>query len=178
LYPAPLRDLLVRLAMTQAVRAHWTDRIHDEWTRNLLANRPDLEEEKIERTRRLMDAAVPGATAPAGHERRIDKLRLPGPDDRHVLAAAIEAEADVIVTFNVADFPFEALHPHGVRAATPDDFVLDLLEASSEEVVGAARRHRAALSHPPKSVEQYLATLRRQRLERAAKQFVRHADQL
>ena len=42
LYPAPLRDLLVRLAVAGLVRGRWSDRIHDGWTRNWRANRPDL----------------------------------------------------------------------------------------------------------------------------------------
>jgi hypothetical protein len=41
-YPAPLRDLLVQLATTGIFRAKWTELIHDEWTRNLLIKRPDL----------------------------------------------------------------------------------------------------------------------------------------
>ena len=58
LYPAPLRDLLLRLATTGLFAAKWTDEIHDEWTRNLLSNRPELEEQ-ITRTRALIDNAVP-----------------------------------------------------------------------------------------------------------------------
>lgn len=42
LYPAPLRDMLMRLALTDLYRARWTDMIHDEWTRNVLKQRPDL----------------------------------------------------------------------------------------------------------------------------------------
>ena len=58
LYSAPLRDLLVRLALTGTFQALWSDEIHDEWTRNVLNNRPDLTREQIERTRTMMDAAV------------------------------------------------------------------------------------------------------------------------
>ena len=36
LYPAPLRDFLMRLALTDLYRARWTDMIHDEWTHNVL----------------------------------------------------------------------------------------------------------------------------------------------
>lgn len=53
LYPAPLRDLLMHLALTDLYRARWTDMIHDEWTRNLLAKRTDLKPEAIQRTRKL-----------------------------------------------------------------------------------------------------------------------------
>jgi hypothetical protein len=58
LYPAPLRDLLMRLALTDLFRARWTDRIHDEWIRTVLAQRPDLKPEDLERTRSLMNAHV------------------------------------------------------------------------------------------------------------------------
>ena len=58
LYPAPLRDLLLRLTTTGLFAAKWTDEIHDEWTRNLVSKRPEIEEQ-IKRTRRLMDKAVP-----------------------------------------------------------------------------------------------------------------------
>jgi hypothetical protein len=48
LYPAPLRDLLMHLALTDLFRARWTNAIHEEWMRNVLANRPDLKREHIE----------------------------------------------------------------------------------------------------------------------------------
>lgn len=58
LFPAPLRDLLMRLALTDLYRAKWTDRIHDEWTRNVIARRPDLGVDKLQRTRDLMNDKV------------------------------------------------------------------------------------------------------------------------
>ena len=61
LYPATLRDLLIELACTQLFNARWTDRIHDEWIRNLLLKRPDLKAEQLAITRRNMDRAVLGA---------------------------------------------------------------------------------------------------------------------
>ena len=59
LYPAPLRDLLIRLANTGVVRARWSATILDECFRNILENRPDLKPESLERTRELMTQAVP-----------------------------------------------------------------------------------------------------------------------
>jgi hypothetical protein len=61
LYPAPLRDLLMQLALTELFRARWTDRIHDEWTRNVLKNRPDLTVAQLNRTRSMMNAAIEDA---------------------------------------------------------------------------------------------------------------------
>ena len=92
LYPAPLRDLLMHLALTGLFQAKWTDRIHEEWTRNLLEDRPELGREKLERVRRLMDAHAEDCLV-TGYEGLIGPLSLPDPDDRHVLAAAIHAKA-------------------------------------------------------------------------------------
>lgn len=104
LYPAPLRDLLLRLALTNLFRARWTDHIHEEWVRALLTQRSDLSRKRLQRTRELMDQAVPDCLV-TGYEELIESLVLPDPDDRHVLAAAIRSQAGVIVTYNVKDFP-------------------------------------------------------------------------
>jgi hypothetical protein len=93
LYPAPLRDLLMWLALTDLFNAKWTDEIHDEWIRNVLADRPDLKPEQLERTRQLMNTRVRDCLV-TGYENLIERLTLPDQDDRHVLAAAILAGAD------------------------------------------------------------------------------------
>ena len=67
LYPAPLRDLLMHLALSDLYRARWSDMIHDEWTRNVLASRPDLTQDQLTRTRQLMNTHVLGIS---GHRDR------------------------------------------------------------------------------------------------------------
>lgn len=158
LYPAPLRDLLVRLALAGLVRAHWSERIHDEWTRSVLANRPELSFQSIERCRRLMDAHSPDAVV-TGYEGRVAALELPDPDDRHVLAAALECGAAVIVTFNRRDFPPVKLGPLAVEAVHPDEFVMRLLDEDSRAVCEAVRLQRLALRKPPKTVDEFLPVL-------------------
>lgn len=118
LYPAPLRDLLMHMAMTDLYRAKWTEAIHDEWTRNLLNNRRDLRPEQLQRARELMNAQVRDCLV-TGYESLIDAVRLPDLDDRHVLAAAIRSNANFIVTFNLHDFPVDALEPFGIEAVHP-----------------------------------------------------------
>lgn len=103
LYPAPLRDFLMWLGLSGRFRARWSERIHDEWKRNLLKNRPDVGREQLNRTSSLMDRAIPDGLV-SGYEDLIEGLRLPDPDDRHVLAAAIRCSASIIVTFNVRIF--------------------------------------------------------------------------
>ncbi len=177
LFPAPLRDTLVSLAVTGLFRARWTEAIHDEWTRNLREARPDLPPAQLDRTRRLMNRAVPDSVV-TGYEGRIAALSLPDPDDRHVLAAAIHAQAKVIVTFNLRDFPSRVLAAHGLRAEPPDAFISGLLWNHSQEVTAALSRQRRRLNNPPQSVEEFLATLARQGLVQTVEGLRDYADLL
>jgi hypothetical protein len=163
LYPAPLRDLLMRLALTDIYRACWTERIHDEWTQNLLRQRPDLTAADLARTRALMNAHVLDSLV-AGFEFLIPILHLPDEDDQHVPAAAIHAGADSILTFNLKDFPAQALAGYGIVARHPDGFIVDCLLHHPGAVCAAARAQRLALKNPPKSVADYLTALQKQGL--------------
>ena len=167
LYPAPLRDFLLQLALTDLFRARWSDDIHDEWIRNLLAKRPDLTLTQLSRTRQLMDQAVPESLV-TGYERLVDELQLPDPNDRHVLAAAIRCKANVIVTFNLDDFPPTALEPYAIEVHHPDNFVQHLLNLDPEAIYTAARRQRQALKRPPKTALEFLDTLAAQGLANTA----------
>jgi predicted nucleic acid-binding protein len=166
LYPAPLRDLFIRLAQTGLVRAKWTETIHDEWIRNVLEDNPQLSAERLTRTRNLMNEAVRDCLV-TGHEDLFESLSLPDPDDRHVLAAAIRAGAEVIVTYNLKDFPAETLARFDIEAQHPDDFLVSLLDLAPELVCAAVKRQREGLRNPPKTAEELLATLENQRLTQA-----------
>jgi predicted nucleic acid-binding protein len=175
LYPAPLRDLLMQLAVTDLFRAKWTDEIHEEWMRNLLENRADLRREQLERTRDLMNAHVRDCLV-IGYEELIPALTLPDPGDRHVLAAAIRSRTDVIVTFNLKHFPEDVLTRYGVDAQHPDEFVTHLLNLAAPTVCAAAKRQRQSLKNPPKTVEEYLAALERQGLAQTVAGLRRFAE--
>lgn len=163
LYPAPLRDLLVYLALTGVYRARWTAQVHEEWKRNLLKNRPDLTREKLDRTSSLMDKALPDGLV-TDYGALIDGLQLPDPDDRHVLAAAIKCGASVIVTFNLKDFPSGVLGPFNIEALHPDIFIADLWDLDQAAVLEAARRQRASLKKFPHTAREYLDRLLQQKL--------------
>lgn len=177
LYPAPLRDLLMRLALTDLFEARWSYMVHEEWIGAVLKNRPDLTRQQLERTRALMDAHVEGCLV-EGFEGLIDTLTLPDPNDRHVLAAAIRGRADVIVTGNLVDFPAESLDAYGILAQHPDAFVMRLIDLDSETVAAAARAHRASLKNPPKTTSEYLDTLARQGLDRTVAKLGESAVEL
>ena len=163
LYPAPLRDFLMWLALSGRFRARWTQEIHREWKRNLLKNRTDLTIEQLNRTSELMDRAIPDACV-YDFEDLITGLSLPDTNDRHVLAAAIRCGAGVIVTFNLKDFPDACLAPYGVEAQHPDEFVENLFHLDQAVVIAAAQRQRQQLKLPPIAVEPFLDLLQRQGL--------------
>lgn len=177
LYPAPLRDLLMHLALTDLFRARWSDRIHDEWIRNVLARRPDLKPRQLERTRKLMNANVRDCLV-TGYEHLIDALELPDADDRHVLAAAIRCGAAVIVTYNTGDFPSDYVQKFRVEARHPDDFVSQLIALAPGRVCAAVRRQRESLRNPPKTVEEFLDTLAKQRLAETVSRLRQYAELL
>src|SRR4051794_30457659 len=109
----------MQLALTDLIQARWTDEIHDEWIRSVLSDRPDIKPESLARCRELMDRHVPDSLV-TDYEPLIPTLILPDPDDRHVLAAAIHAQAELIVTFNLGDFPASVLSSYeasGVKAS-------------------------------------------------------------
>jgi predicted nucleic acid-binding protein len=163
LYPAPLRDLLLSLAAAGIYRAKWTETIHDEWTRNLLEKRPELDQDRIKETRTQMNVAVPDSLV-KGYEDLIDALTLKDPDDRHVLAAAIRCNADSIVTFNQKDFDEEELKKYDLYTEHPDEFVSNMIAIDTPRVVDAVREQRARLKNPPKTVDAFLSTLHGQGL--------------
>jgi predicted nucleic acid-binding protein len=163
LYPAQLRNFLMHLARRDLFQACWSDRVHDEWIAALLRNRRDLTAAQLQRTRRLMDQNIDDALA-SGYEHIIDQLTLPDlpdADDRHVLAAAIVAGADVIVTVNLRDFPADTLAPHGVEALHPDIFIRGLTNDRTDEVVTALRAQQLSLKKPPLSVDELFAIFER-----------------
>lgn len=163
LYPAPLRDLLMQLAVSDTYRARWSDAVHREWIDAILRKRSDLTRAKLESTRDLMNVHARDALV-TDFEQLIPILELPDPKDRHVLAAAIKGRADLIVTTNLRDFPADILERWGIEAQHPDEFLTHQFHLSPPTFLSAVRTVRQRLNKPPKSVEEYLAILRTQGL--------------
>lgn len=155
LYSAGLRDLFMHLHLHDLCHIKWSNQVQQEWMRNLLARRPDLIPQRLERTRQLMIDFAPDSLV-EGYESLSETLTLPDPDDRHVLAAAMTGNAKLIVTFNLSDFPQNALQPFGIKAWHPDTFITHLLDINPEQVCTAIRQHRIALRNPPKTIAEYL----------------------
>lgn len=163
LYPAPLRDVFLQLAVSDLVRARWTEDIHREWIEALLRREPRRDRAALARTQALMDAHVRDALV-TGYRPLAERLILPDPRDRHVLAAAIVGRCEIIVTRNLRDFPAEIVGPLGIAIQHPDAFLGGLFDLTPGAFLAAIRTVRARLKAPPFGVDDYLAVLRDQGL--------------
>lgn len=177
LYPFHLRNILIQCAFDGLVEARWSDDIHAEWIRNLAANTPSTDRARLEATRDRMKAVLPDADV-TGYETVIPALSLPDPDDRHVLAVAIAAKADVIVTWNLRDFPAGALDPHAVACQSPDAFLADLYATRPAALVDSVARARCNLRKTRPSVDMFIAAVARQNLTTFAAILRRNASRL
>lgn len=128
-----------------------------------MKNRKDLTLDQLTRTRQLMDRAIDDCLV-EGFDDLIPNLDLPDPDDRHVLAAAIVGKADVIVTYNLKDFPNKQISKYNVEAQHPDEFIHHLMDLSMPKVCASVKQVRARPKNPSKSIDEYLDTLLQQQL--------------
>ncbi|MFD4432664.1 PIN domain-containing protein [Nocardia sp. NPDC058497] len=118
LHPAYLSDTLLRMADAQMFRPLWSTDVLTELRGSLV--RRDLPPDSVDRRISHMKSAFPDALV-TGYESLVSGMEN-DPKDRHVLAAAVRSAAEVLVTFNVRDFPERALKPYDLTAITPDDF--------------------------------------------------------
>lgn len=160
LYPAPVRDYLLHLAEQSLYIPKWTDDIHDEWIRNLIRQRKDISIQSLLSAKNAMNNAFPDANI-IHYKHKIGELDLPDQEDRHVLAAAIMANAQLIVTFNVRDFPTDIVDKFGIRSIHPDLFIFELIQQNERSCFNALRIQTSRLKYPPKSTNEVLSLLKK-----------------
>ena len=124
-----------------------------------------------------MDASVRDAKV-TGYEGLIDSLDLPDQNDRHVLASAIKAGVNAIVTTNLKDFPKRELSKYDIEAIHPDDFIYYQIDLAPAVSCGAIKRQRHSLKNPPKTVDEFLAILQKQQLPQTVSTLKSYIDLL
>ena len=177
LYGEFVRDMLLSLFYEGIFEAKWTEEITGEWVRHLLENKPTLTREKVQNTVLQMHAIRPSPLV-ENYMQFIDKVDLPDRDDRHVLAAAIAADARKIVTWNLRDFPEKILAAFGIVAESPDKFLSDLVIEQPAEVARVFRTMRTRRKKAAHSVDDFLETMRRGGLGQTVRHLERWRDLL
>lgn len=159
LVPAVLRDLLLRIARADLVRAHFSAEILDEMARALRRLDPKHPAEKLERLRQLMTRSTPDCVV-ADYDNFRHIIALPDPDDVHVVAAALRCRAQAIITYNVRDFPRAQLEPFSIDVLDPDDFIADLVDLAPVRIWQILEEQAAPLRKPPRTPDDLLDALR------------------
>lgn len=158
LYPASLRDTLLRFASRAFFVPVCTDRILDEVERNIVADgRASVE--GAERLRSAMTRVFADAWIDDEAISGLEPAMTNHAKDRHVLAAAVASEAQTIVTQDRPGFPETSVEPYGIQVQHPDEFLLGLFALSPELAVEIVRAQAAALKRPPLSIHDILAAL-------------------
>ena len=161
LVPIAQADTLLCLAETGLYRPLWTARILDETVHALEHVHPDMKASNAARVRAaVMNDAFDDACI-EGWEQLLDVIELPDKDDRHVVAAAIQGRADLIITANLKDFPRQALENFNLEAQHPDEFFMNQLDLDPERVMMALHRQASATRNPALPVLGVLERLER-----------------
>lgn len=156
LYPAHLRDTLLRLAERSLYEARWSTGIAVELSDNLIEVMPET---SVDRLMAEMRRAFPEAFT-TGYEPLIDTMTC-DPKDRHVLAAAVHAKVAAVVTFNVSDFPASSAEPFEIDVLDPDTFLQDLLDLAPRVVIDELTEQADANRRAPQTLPELLDALAR-----------------
>lgn len=152
LIPMTTTDLLLRMADARHFRILWSADILDEVERNLVS-RLNLTPESARRRVSTMQDHFPDAMI-NDYVGLIPSMTN-DEKDRHVLAAAVRANAEVIVTSNRKDFPRTSTAPYEIEVLTPDDFLLDQLDLHPQEILEITDRIVTDMRHPSLTWKEY-----------------------
>ncbi len=165
MFPIEIRDLLFWFAHDDLYTPKWSRHIFDEWKD--VMKRRNVSEEEIKKRIGLANQAFPDAMV-ENYEVLIEGLELPDEKDRHVLAAAIKTNANIIVTNNLKDFPEDYLSTFGLSAKSADDFLTETIDLNQKIAVNSFRKLVVNRRNPDLDEYEVLDCLRRNGLNDTA----------
>lgn len=168
LVPVRQRDLILSFAAAGCFRLRWSAEVLDEFERALLRTYSDLGQEGATRQRTKMEEAFPEALVTDYDHLLPCFTGGPDGDDAHVMAAAKQCDAAVIVTANLKDFPASLIGPLGIEAVNPDEFIADAIDVDQVVAVSVIKRLRARLKDPVLAPKDLIAQFRRLKLYQTA----------
>lgn len=164
-YPVIIRDILFWFAHYDLYTPKWSEHIFDEW-KKVMEEKGITQEEANKRISKA-NAAFPDALV-QNYKGLIEHLELPDVDDRHVLAAAIKTNANLIVTNNIKDFPAEYLQSFSLSAKSADDFLTDMIDLNPEQAIAAFKEMVLNKINPKQDEFEVLNLLRNAGLKETA----------
>ncbi|MGH1350418.1 MAG: PIN domain-containing protein [Methyloligellaceae bacterium] len=165
LFSPPLRDLLIELSCEQVIHVRWTEKIHEEWIRAASKLRPLIPIDVQHQIRNLLYESIPDCLI-TDYEHLIDEITLPDENDRHVLAAAIDGNCNIIITRNIRDFPKKRLRHWNIEAQEPHTFMKML---DQDKILRCAGNIKTRLKDI--TSERYIQAMKKNRLKSIAIQL-------
>lgn len=165
IYPVDVRDILLWFAHYELYTPKWSGHILNELSSVMKAR--GIPEPRIQVQVERISKAFPDALV-IGYEPLLPSLELKDEKDKHVLAAAIKANAHVIVTNNLRDFPENYLATFELVVKSADDFITDIIDLNQGLAVKAFNDLVANKTNPPRDHLEMLAIFRRRGLKQAA----------
>ena len=165
IYPVMIRDLLFWFAHYDLYTPKWSEHIFEEWKSVMI--RKGIAGDEADKRVKIANEAFPDALV-QNYNGLISGLTLRDDKDRHVLAAAIKTNADVIVTNNIKDFPEEYLDSFGIKVKTADDFLTDIIDLNQEQAIAAFKEMVLNKRNPDLDEFQVLDLLRNSGLNETA----------
>jgi predicted nucleic acid-binding protein len=135
----------------------------------------NLSSEQIQRQVELITKACNNALV-ENYEDLIPSIQIKDENDRHVVAAAIKCNANIIVTYNLKDFPNDYLEKIGLSAVDPDTFIADMIDLSPKKCCDAFREMILTKKKPPFNEPQYIEIFRRNGLTQTANELTKYLE--
>lgn len=156
LFSRTLRDYVIYAADEGAIEIHWSRQILAEMSRNL-REKLGLSHEDTSRLEQLMNGYIEYALLDVDpvHLAAVEAVEMDA-EDRHVLAAAISADADILLTDNTKDFPAEWMAERGIELLTSGQLLIRLADAFPDKMRAA---HEKTVGYSPKPEADILVTL-------------------
>ena len=175
LFPIVIRDYLIWLSIHELYTPKWSGKLLEEFTAIFQKKKMDLLPQQITRQIQLINKTCPHALVEK-YESIIPSVDISDENDRHVVAAAIKCNANVIVTYNLDDFPPEYLESVALSVVDPDTFIADMIDLSPKRCCDAFREMVLAKNKPPYDETAYLEILRRNKLGQTADELEKHLE--
>lgn len=173
LFPIVIRDYLIWLSIHGLYTPKWSVKLLEEFNSIFEKKKKGLSTEQIKRQIQLMNTACPNALVEK-YEGLLSSIELPDENDKHVVAAALKCNANVIVTYNLKDFPSDYLDSIGLAAVDPDTFIADMIDLSPDQCCDAFQEMVLAKNKPPYTETEYLIILKKNGLNQTAKELAKH----
>lgn len=165
IYPIEIRDIIFWFAYYELFTVKWSGHIFEEW--ESVMERKGVSPDEIKKRTDVANKAFPDALV-TNYESLIGCLELPDEKDKHVLAAAIKTNANVIVTNNLKDFPNDYLAKFSLIAKSADDFIADIIDLNQGKAIEAFKEMVLRRRNPDLDEYEVLDNLRKNGLKDSA----------